>query len=68
MRVDVPAHLWQEYDFMSGPAVRDRLNQGPFDVDQDEGWHAILFTPSERPVRNPGLGWVGTPGKKVFHH
>ena len=32
VRVDVPAHLWQEYEFMSGPAVRDRLNQGPFDV------------------------------------
>jgi len=26
----VPAHLWGEYDFGSGPQVTDRLNQGPF--------------------------------------
>src|SRR5437016_12427846 len=39
---------------------RDRLEQGPFDVDQDQGWQTVLFTtPSERPVRNPGLGLVG---------
>jgi hypothetical protein len=38
----------------------DRLDQGPFDIDQDEGWRTILFTsPSEKPVRNPGLGLVG---------
>jgi hypothetical protein len=57
---DVPAHLWQGYEFGSGPPVRERLNQGPFDVDQDQGWQTILFTtPSERPIRNPGLGLVG---------
>jgi hypothetical protein len=59
-RADVPAHLWEGYDFTPGPPVHDRLNQGPFDVDQDEGWQTILFTtPSERPLRNPGLGLVG---------
>src|SRR5580692_10262334 len=59
-RADVPAHVWQGFDFGSGPAVRERLNQGPFDVDQDEGWQTILFTtPSEMPLRNPGLGLVG---------
>ena len=59
-RADVPAHLWQGYDFSPGPAVRERLNQGPFDVDQDQGWQTILYTtPSERPLRNPGLGLVG---------
>ena len=59
-RADVPAHVWQGFDFGSGPAVRERLNQGPFDVDQDEGWQTILFTtPSEKPLRNPGLGLVG---------
>ena len=26
----VPAHNWGKYDFGSGPAVNDRLNQGPF--------------------------------------
>ena len=37
-----------------------RLNQGPFDVEQDQGWQTILFTtPSEKPLRNPGLGLVG---------
>ena len=57
---DVPAHLWQGYDFSPGPPVRERLNQGPFDIDQDEGWQTILFTtPSEKPFRNPGLGLVG---------
>lgn len=57
---DVPAHLWQGFDFGSGPPTHDRLNQGPFDIDQDQGWQTILFTtPSERPLRNPGLGLVG---------
>jgi hypothetical protein len=59
-RADVPAHVWQGFDFGAGPPVRERLNQGPFDVDQDEGWQTILFTtPSEKPLRNPGLGLVG---------
>ena len=53
-------HLWQGYDFGSGPAVRERLNQGPFEIDQDEGWQTVLYTtPSEGPLRNPGLGLVG---------
>ena len=39
---------------------RERLNQGPFDIDQDQGWQTILFTTgSEKPLRNPGLGLVG---------
>jgi hypothetical protein len=60
LAADVPSHLWQSFDFGSGPPVRQRLNQGPFDVDQDQGWRTILFTtPSEKPVRNPGLGLVG---------
>ncbi len=43
-----------------GTAPTERLNQGPFDIDQDQGWQTILFTtPSEKPVRNPGLGLVG---------
>src|SRR6184192_2204937 len=57
---DVPSHLWQGYEFGSGPPVRERLNQGPFDIDQDQGWQTVLFTtPSEQPLRNPGLGLVG---------
>jgi hypothetical protein len=60
LAVDVPEHLWQGYDFGPGPSTRDRLNQGPFDVTQDEGWQPIVYTtPSEKPLRNPGLGLVG---------
>jgi len=41
-------------------AIRDGLDQGPFDIDQDQGWQTVLFTtPSEKPLRNPGLGLVG---------
>ena len=41
-------------------APKARLNQGPFDIEQDQGWQTILFTtPSEKPVRNPGFGLVG---------
>jgi hypothetical protein len=52
---DVPAHLWQGYDFSPGPPAHQRLNQGPFEIDQDEGWQTILFTsPSEKPHAIPG--------------
>jgi hypothetical protein len=57
---DVPGHRWQGYNFGAGPPVQDRLNQGPFDIDQDQGWQTVLFTtPSERHLRNPGVGLVG---------
>jgi len=40
--------------------ARGSLDQGPFDIDQDQGWQTILFTtPSQKPLRNPGLGLVG---------
>jgi len=57
---DVPAHNWDRYDYGSGPKVTDRLNQGPFGIEQDEGWYTVLITSqSEKPVRNYGLGLVG---------
>lgn len=57
---DSQKHLWQGYDFGSYFPARNRLNQGPFDVDEDQGWQTVLFTtPSEKPLRNPGLGLVG---------
>ncbi len=57
---DVPAHNWDRYDFGSGPVMTDRLNQGPFGIEQDEGWYTILVTSqSDKPVRNYGLGLVG---------
>jgi hypothetical protein len=41
-------------------SVADRLDQGPFPVEQDEGWQTLLFTTaSDKPLRNPGLGLVG---------
>lgn len=59
-RADVPPHLWAGYDFGPGPKVTDRLNQGPFGVEQDEGWYTIEMTsPSDKPVKNFGLGLVG---------
>ena len=59
-RADVPTHLWSGYDFGPGPRVVDRLNQGPFGIEQDEGWYTVeATTPSDAPVRNPGLGLVG---------
>jgi hypothetical protein len=58
--LDSPRHLWQGYDFGSFFPAKERLNQGPFDIDQDQGWQTVLFTtPSEKPLRNPGLGLVG---------
>jgi hypothetical protein len=57
---DSPKHLWQGYDFGSAFPVKQRLDQGPFDIDQDEGWQTVLYTtPSEKPLRNPGLGLLG---------
>ena len=57
---EVPGHLWQGYSFSPGFAAQDRLKQGPFDIDQDEGWQTILnTTPSEKPLRNPGFGLLG---------
>jgi hypothetical protein len=53
-------HLWQGYDFGSFFPAKDRLDQGPFDIGQDQGWQTVLYTTaSERPLRNPGLGLVG---------
>src|SRR4051812_38690131 len=40
--------------------VHSRLDQGPFESEQDEGWRTALFTtPSEKQIRSPGLGLVG---------
>ena len=56
----MPTHLWGGYDFGPGPRVTDRLNQGPFGIEQDDGWFTIAATTaSERPVPNFGLGLAG---------
>jgi hypothetical protein len=47
-------------DYGFGPTSPERLDQGPFDIEQDQGWQTVLFTtPSEHTLRNPGLGLVG---------
>ncbi len=59
-RASVAAISTQDDTIRFEPAPTERLNQGPFDIDQDQGWQTILFTtPSEKPVRNPGFGLVG---------
>ncbi len=57
---EVPPHNWDGYDFGPGFKISDRLNQGPFGIEQDEGWYTVLVTsPSDKPVKNYGLGLVG---------
>ena len=49
-----------QQEFRTPSSTGERLDQGPFDIDQDQGWLTVLFTtPSEKPQRNPGLGLVG---------
>src|SRR5512146_1590024 len=59
----VPAHNWGKYDFGAGPAVTDRLNQGPFPqyppdaiIPSDEV--VMTTTPSEAVVPGYGKGLV----------
>ena len=42
--------------------AEDRLNQGPFGVEQDDGWHTLtITTPARGQVRNFGMGLIGYP-------
>ena len=46
------------FDNFPGPA--DRLDQGPFDITQDQGWRTLAVTTSSKAhIRNFGLGLVG---------
>ncbi|MBW7995537.1 MAG: hypothetical protein FVQ81_02975 [Candidatus Glassbacteria bacterium] len=60
-RADVPIHLWEGYDFGPGPDVPDRLNQGPFGLDDGvASWATIGYSsPGEHHVRNYGTGLIG---------
>lgn len=56
---DVQDHMWEGYDF-GCPQVKNRLDQGPFGVTQDQGWFTIFTTlPSREHIRNFGTGFVG---------
>jgi hypothetical protein len=60
VHADVPTRLWDGADFGAGPPVPDRLNQGPFGIEQDEGWYTVaVTTAAPGPVRNFGHGLVG---------
>src|SRR6202167_3992701 len=59
----VPAHNWGNYDFGCGPAVSDRLNQGPFsqyppDASIPTDDVVMTTTPSEEVVPNYGKGLI----------
>jgi len=41
---EVSTHNCEGYDFGPGPQVTDRLNQGPFGIEQDAGWYTVLVT------------------------
>jgi len=55
----VPVHNFDQYLFGSGPAVRDRLYQGPFSADDYPSWTVVMATtPSEEVVPNYGMGLI----------
>src|SRR3954463_13238741 len=55
----VPAHNFDKYDFGSGPAVSDRLYQGPFSADDYPSWNVVMgLTASRDVVPNYGMGLI----------
>jgi len=55
----IPPHNFDKYDFGSGPAVQNRLNQGPFPADWYPSWNVVMaLTPSTEIVTNYGMGMV----------
>src|SRR6185503_20047182 len=55
----VPGHNFDKYDFGSGPAVSDRLYQGPFPTDLFPSWTVVMATTaSGEAIPNYGMGLV----------
>src|SRR5271157_5929299 len=55
----VPPHNFDKYDFGSGPAIKERLNQGPFPADLYPSWNVVMaLTPSDEVVPNYGMGLI----------
>ena len=60
LSAQVSMHRPALLDIGAGPQAADRLDQGPFGIEQDEGWFTIeTTTPSLEPVPNAGMGLVG---------
>jgi hypothetical protein len=58
--IKLAASATQTSQILFGQLSPERLDQGPFDIDQDQGWQPILFTtPLEKALRNPGFGLIG---------
>src|SRR5689334_19696535 len=52
-------HNFDRYDFGPGPAVADRLYQGPFPTDRFAGWQVVMATTASREVvPNFGMGLI----------
>jgi hypothetical protein len=53
------AHNFDGYDFGPGPAVADRLYQGPFPTEHYSGWQVVMATtPSTDVIPGFGMGLV----------
>ena len=55
----IPGHNFDTYDFGGGPAVRDRLYQGPFAADDYPNWPVVMALTASRDVPNCGMGLSG---------
>ena len=56
---NVPTHNFDKYDFGPGPAIMDRLYQGPFSADEYPSWNVVMTsTPSHDVVPNYGMGLI----------
>ncbi|MGH9493695.1 MAG: hypothetical protein ACRD3B_01755 [Candidatus Sulfotelmatobacter sp.] len=55
----IPPHNFDKYDFGGGPAVADRLYQGPFSADDYPSWDVkMALTASHEVVPNYGMGLI----------
>jgi len=55
----IPPHNFDRYDFGAGPAVTERLYQGPFSADDYPSWNVVMaLTPSREIVPNYGMGLI----------
>lgn len=58
----VPVHNWTDYDFGPGPAVHDRLYQGPFGCYEPEnfygGWCYQSTQPGKQQINCMGMGLI----------